>query len=56
LYGSYPEITISARFAKAALERTTLFLAESRAEVRNLSPEELTKLARKVSENKIHAY
>ncbi len=56
LYGSYPEITISARFAKAALERTKLFLAESRAEIKNLSPEELTKLAKRVSENKIHAY
>ena len=51
LYGSYPEITISARFAKAALERTRLFLAESRAEIKNLSPEELTKLAHKIGEN-----
>ena len=49
LYGSYPEITISARFAKAALERTKLFLAEARAEIKNLSPDELTKLAHKIS-------
>jgi MoaA/NifB/PqqE/SkfB family radical SAM enzyme len=52
LYGSYPEITISARFAKAALERTKLFLAESRAEIKNLSPEELTNLAIKISDRK----
>ena len=54
LYGSYPEITISARFAKAALERTKLFLMESRAEIKNLSPDELTVLAQKISGKSKH--
>ena len=51
LYGSYPEISISARFAKAALERAKLFIVESRAEIRNLTPAQLTDLAKKISES-----
>jgi len=55
LYGSYLEITISARFAKAALERTKLFMMESRAEIGSLSTDELTMLAKKISSSPSHA-
>ena len=55
LYGSYPEISISARFAKAALERAKLFIVESRAEIRNLTPAQLTDLAKKISESRSNA-
>jgi MoaA/NifB/PqqE/SkfB family radical SAM enzyme len=48
LYGSYPEISISARFAKAAMERVKLFIAESRNEIRILSPDELKSIASKI--------
>lgn len=48
LYGSYPEISISARFAKASMERVKLFLAESRAEIKIMSRDELIKLAEKI--------
>ncbi len=48
LYGSYPEISISARFAKASLERAKLFIAESRAEVKVMTKEELQSLADKI--------
>jgi MoaA/NifB/PqqE/SkfB family radical SAM enzyme len=50
LYGSYPEISISARFAKASLERVSLFMAESRNQVKRLNVNELTQLAMKISD------
>jgi MoaA/NifB/PqqE/SkfB family radical SAM enzyme len=49
MYGSYPEISISARFAKAAMERVRLFITEDRAKIKNYSAEELEKLAIKIS-------
>ncbi len=49
LYGSYPEISISARFAKASLERVSLFMAESENQIRNLNVDELTQLATRIS-------
>jgi hypothetical protein len=55
LYGSYPEISISARFAKAALERAKLFIVESRAEIRDLTPGQLTDLAKRISESPSNA-
>jgi hypothetical protein len=47
LYGSYPEITISARFAKASMERFSLFKKESNNEIRIMTENELNQLARK---------
>jgi MoaA/NifB/PqqE/SkfB family radical SAM enzyme len=49
LYGSYPEISISARFAKASMERFSLFIAESRNKIRILNPDELTSIAERIS-------
>ena len=48
LYGSYPEISISARFAKASMERVKLFFAESRAEIKTMTKDELTTLAGRI--------
>ncbi|MCX6429558.1 MAG: radical SAM protein [Actinobacteria bacterium] len=47
LYGSYPEITISARFAKASLERYSMFIAESRSQINTISADEIRMLAKK---------
>ena len=49
LYGSYPEISISARFARASLERAKLFVAEKRSTIKVLEPTELTQIAEKLS-------
>ena len=48
LYGSYPEITISARFAKATLERFQLFFLEQKNEIQVLTSDELQSLANKI--------
>ncbi len=48
LYGSYPEITISARFLKAALERTKMFQFEKKAQIRKLSASELKSIATRI--------
>ena len=47
LYGSYPEITISARFSKATLERFTLFQKENKSRIRVMKHDELVSLATK---------
>ena len=47
LYGSYPEITISARFAKASMERFSLFKKESNNEIIIMDENELNQLAKK---------
>lgn len=52
LYGSYPEISISARFTKASLERFALFGKESRNEIKVLEPEELTRIATAITVGK----
>jgi MoaA/NifB/PqqE/SkfB family radical SAM enzyme len=49
LYGSYPEISISARFLKASLERIKLFKVESENVILHKSPEQLTSLAKKIA-------
>ena len=49
LYGSYPEISISARFAKAAIERVSLFSAESKAQIKVLTTDELVLISEKIS-------
>jgi hypothetical protein len=48
LYGSYPEISISARFMAAALERVSLFIKENRNQIKVLNPEEIQKVALKI--------
>lgn len=48
LYGSYPEISISARFMAAALERVGLFIKENRNQIKVLSPEEIQNVASKI--------
>jgi MoaA/NifB/PqqE/SkfB family radical SAM enzyme len=48
LYGSYPEISISARFAKASLERFQLFFKESNNQISILSESELKSIAQKI--------
>lgn len=48
LYGSYPEITISARFMAAALERVGLFIKEKRNQIKVLNPEEIQDVATKI--------
>lgn len=48
LYGSYPEISISARFMAAALERVGLFIKENRNQIKVLSPEEIQDVATKI--------
>jgi hypothetical protein len=48
LYGSYPEISISARFMAAALERVGLFIKENRNQIKVLSPEEIQDVASKI--------
>jgi MoaA/NifB/PqqE/SkfB family radical SAM enzyme len=48
LYGSYPEITISARFMAAALERVGLFVKEKRNQIKVLSPDEIQNIATKI--------
>lgn len=48
LYGSYPEISISARFMAAALERVGLFIKENRNQIKVLNPEEIQKVALKI--------
>jgi MoaA/NifB/PqqE/SkfB family radical SAM enzyme len=49
LYGSYPEITISARYLRASVERLKLFKVESSNVIKHKSPEELTFLAKKIA-------
>jgi len=51
LYGSYPEISISARYFKATMERFSLFSAEKKNVIKTLSKEELTNLAAKISKS-----
>lgn len=53
LYGSYPEITISARFLRAAVERIKLFKIERENFLIHKSPEELTQLAKKISSSNV---
>ena len=48
LYGSYPEITISARFMAAAVERVGLFIKENRNQIKILSPDEIQDVASKI--------
>jgi MoaA/NifB/PqqE/SkfB family radical SAM enzyme len=48
LYGSYPEISISARFMAAALERVGLFIKENRNQIKVLSSEEIQNVASKI--------
>lgn len=48
LYGSYPEITISARFMAAALERVGLFVKENRNQIKVLTPDEIQQVASKI--------
>ncbi len=48
LYGSYPEISISARFMAAALERVGLFTKENQNQIKLLSPGELQDVASKI--------
>jgi MoaA/NifB/PqqE/SkfB family radical SAM enzyme len=47
LYGSYPEISISARYSKASLERFKLFVKEDRNEIQVLDSSEIQKIAKK---------
>lgn len=47
LYGSYPEITISARFLKATLERAKLFMDNNQHEITDLPFEALETIASK---------
>ncbi len=44
MYGSYPEISISARFASAAMERLTEFVFGDRPKIQRNSPEELKEI------------
>lgn len=48
LYGSYPEISISARFMAAALERVGLFIKENRNQIKVLNPDEIQNVASKI--------
>ena len=48
LYGSYPEITISARYIKASMERIRLFSKEKTNEILVASPDALESLATKI--------
>lgn len=48
LYGSYPEISISARFMAAAIERVGLFIKEDRNRIKILSPDEIQGVASKI--------
>lgn len=48
LYGSYPEISISARFMAAAMERVSLFYKEGRNQIKVLSPEAIQDIASKI--------
>ena len=48
LYGSYPEISISARFMAAALERVGLFIKENRNQIKVLSPDDLQGVASRI--------
>ena len=48
LYGSYPEISISARFMAAAIERVGLFIKENRNQIKILSPDEIQDVASKI--------
>jgi MoaA/NifB/PqqE/SkfB family radical SAM enzyme len=48
LYGSYPEISISARFMAAALERVGLFIKENRNQIKVLSPDEIQSVAARI--------
>jgi hypothetical protein len=47
LYGSYPEISISARFLLATLERAKLFTQKNRHEIAILDSEKLEQIANK---------
>jgi len=47
MYGSYPEITISARFSKASLERFKLFSKENSNRIKVLNDSELLDIAKK---------
>jgi MoaA/NifB/PqqE/SkfB family radical SAM enzyme len=49
LYGSYPEITISARYFRAAIERVKLFKVEAESQIERKSPGELTSIAKRIS-------
>jgi MoaA/NifB/PqqE/SkfB family radical SAM enzyme len=46
MYGSYPEITITARFAKSLLARFLFFSFQTRGRLAKLSEEEMLELAR----------
>jgi MoaA/NifB/PqqE/SkfB family radical SAM enzyme len=48
LYGSYPEISISARFMAAALERVGLFIKENRNLIKVLTPDEIQGVASRI--------
>jgi MoaA/NifB/PqqE/SkfB family radical SAM enzyme len=48
LYGSYPEISISARFMATALERVGLFIKENRNQIKVLSPDDLQGVASRI--------
>jgi len=49
LYGSYPEITITARFMKAGLERFRIFKSENNTNIQRYSALELNQLAKEFS-------
>ena len=51
LYGSYPEISISARFVKASIERFEIFKSEKKTKIAKLTKEELGKIAEKYRNN-----
>jgi MoaA/NifB/PqqE/SkfB family radical SAM enzyme len=51
LYGSYPEISISARFTKASFERFLIFRNERRSKISKLSKEQLEEIAKKYRSN-----
>jgi len=49
LYGSYPEISISARYAQAALERVKLFKAEKNSNLKPYSADTLKQIASRIA-------
>lgn len=48
MYGSYPEITTSLRFFKAALDRFQIFIAESRTNIAPYTVDELIEIAQEI--------
>ena len=49
MYGSYPEISISARFARASLERFNIFSKSNNVEMKNLTFDQLSQISKKIS-------